>query len=95
MAEMLHVSLCYAMPAAEFLREIEVAAGTTIGEAISQSGVLVEFGSIDLASWPVGIYGKKKPLDTVLRENDRIEFYRPLIADPKDSRRRRAAKKQP
>jgi putative ubiquitin-RnfH superfamily antitoxin RatB of RatAB toxin-antitoxin module len=42
---------------------------------------------------PVGIYGKKKTLDTVLRERDRIEIYRPLVADPKDSRRRRAAKK--
>jgi putative ubiquitin-RnfH superfamily antitoxin RatB of RatAB toxin-antitoxin module len=94
MAEMLHVSLCYATPTTEFLREIEVAAGTTIGEAISQSGVLAEWGAIDLASWPVGIYGKKKPLDTVLREHDRIEFYRPLVADPKDSRRRRAVKKQ-
>jgi putative ubiquitin-RnfH superfamily antitoxin RatB of RatAB toxin-antitoxin module len=42
---------------------------------------------------PVGIYGKKKTLDTVLRERDRIEIYRPLVADPKDSRRKRAAKK--
>lgn len=93
MAEMLHVSLCYATPTTEFLRDIEVAAGTTIAEAISQSGVLAELGELDLASWPVGIYGKKKPLDTVLREHDRIEFYRPLVADPKDSRRRRAHKK--
>ncbi|MDB5934048.1 MAG: rnfH [Massilia sp.] len=93
MAEMLHVSLCFATPTTEFLRDLLVAPGTTIGEAISQSGVLAELGGIDLASWPVGIYGKKKPLDTVLREHDRIEFYRPLVADPKESRRRRAVKK--
>jgi putative ubiquitin-RnfH superfamily antitoxin RatB of RatAB toxin-antitoxin module len=54
----------------------------------------VEELGIDLANCPVGIYAKKKPLDTVLRENDRIEIYRPLVADPKDSRRRRAIKKQ-
>jgi putative ubiquitin-RnfH superfamily antitoxin RatB of RatAB toxin-antitoxin module len=43
---------------------------------------------------PVGIFAKKKTLDTVLRERDRIEIYRPLVADPKDSRRKRAAKKE-
>jgi putative ubiquitin-RnfH superfamily antitoxin RatB of RatAB toxin-antitoxin module len=94
MADMLHVSLCYATPKIEILRELEVATGTTIGEAIVQSGLLAELGSIDLESCPVGIYAKKKPLDTVLREHDRIEIYRPLVADPKDSRRRRAVKKQ-
>jgi putative ubiquitin-RnfH superfamily antitoxin RatB of RatAB toxin-antitoxin module len=93
MADMLHVSLCYATPTMEMLRDLEVASGTTIGEALTQSGVLTELG-IDLESCPVGIYAKKKPLDTVLREHDRIELYRPLVADPKDSRRRRAVKKQ-
>jgi putative ubiquitin-RnfH superfamily antitoxin RatB of RatAB toxin-antitoxin module len=43
---------------------------------------------------PVGIYGKKKTLETELRALDRVEIYRPLVADPKDSRRKRAAKKQ-
>jgi putative ubiquitin-RnfH superfamily antitoxin RatB of RatAB toxin-antitoxin module len=86
------VSLCYATPAIELLRELEVAPGTTIEAALAASGVLAELG-IDLATHPVGIYGKKKPLDTVLRERDRIELYRPLVADPKDSRRRRVQKK--
>lgn len=93
MAELLHVSLCYAMPDMELLREFEVAPGTTIEAALAASGVLSELG-IDLATTPVGIYGKKKPLDTVLRERDRIELYRPLVADPKDSRRRRASHKK-
>lgn len=93
MAEMLHVSLCYATPDSELLREFEVAPGTTIEAALAASGVLAELG-IDLATTPVGIYGKKKPLDTVLRERDRIELYRPLVADPKDSRRRRVQKKE-
>lgn len=93
MADLLHVSLCYATPELELLREFDVAPGTTIEAALAASGVLSELG-IDLATTPVGIYGKKKPLDTVLRERDRIELYRPLVADPKDSRRRRASHKK-
>jgi hypothetical protein len=90
---MLQVCVCYATPAREFNRPLDVAAGTTIGQAIELSGVLAEFPEINLATQPVGIYAKKKTLDTVLRARDRIEIYRPLVADPKDSRRRRAAKK--
>ncbi|HEU4374944.1 MAG TPA: RnfH family protein [Telluria sp.] len=92
-SELLTVTLCYATPAAEILRELRVAPGTTLGEAISASGLLAELPGFDLATDPVGIFGKKKPLDTLLREHDRIELYRPLVADPKDSRRRRAQKK--
>lgn len=93
MAELLQVYVSYATAGREFIRPMRVAPGTTIGEAIEQSGVLAEFPDINLATQPVGIYAKKKSLDTVLRERDRIEIYRPLVADPKDSRRRRAAKK--
>lgn len=93
MAEQVEVCVCYATAQREFLRQMRVEAGTTIGQAIEQSGVLTEFPDINLATQPVGIYAKKKTLDTVLRERDRIEIYRPLVADPKDSRRRRAAKK--
>jgi hypothetical protein len=93
MADDIHVQVCYATATHEVLRELAVAAGTTIEQAIAQSGVLGEIPGIDLALHPVGLYGKKKPLDTVLREHDRIEIYRPLVADPKDSRRRRVQKK--
>jgi putative ubiquitin-RnfH superfamily antitoxin RatB of RatAB toxin-antitoxin module len=72
---------------------MKVEQGTTIGQAIELSGVLTEYPEINLVTQPVGIYAKKKALDTVLRERDRVEIYRPLVADPKDSRRRRAAKK--
>lgn len=93
MAELLPVTVSYATPTSEILREVRVAAGTTVGQAIEESGILAAIPEIDLAVHPVGIFGKKKPLDTVLREHDRIEIYRPLVADPKDSRRRRALKK--
>jgi uncharacterized protein len=90
----LQVVVAYATAQDEFVRPLRVGPGTTVGQAIEQSGVLASFPDINLVTQPVGIYGKKKTLDTVLRERDRIEIYRPLVADPKDSRRKRAAKKQ-
>lgn len=93
MAEQVRVQVCYATAAREILRELAVDAGTTIEQAIAQSGLLRDFPGIDLALQPVGIFGKKRPLDTVLRERDRIEVYRPLVADPKNARRRRTARK--
>jgi len=90
----LQVVVVYATPRQEFIRPMRVVPGTTVGQAIEGSGVLASFPDINLVTQPVGIYGKKKTLDTPLRELDRIEIYRPLVADPKDSRRKRAAKKQ-
>jgi len=94
MAERLRVLVCYATARDEWLRELEVDPGATIGEAIEKSGVLEAFPDINLTTQPVGIFAKKKTLDTVLRARDRIEIYRPLVADPKESRRKRAAKKE-
>jgi len=93
MTETVQVYVAYATPLQEFIEPMRVAAGTTIGQAIEGSGVLARFPEINLVTQPVGIYGKKKTLETALRERDRVEIYRPLVADPKDSRRKRAAKK--
>jgi len=93
MAEV-QVYVAYAAAQREFIHPMRVEPGTTVGQAIERSGVLADFPEINLVTQPVGIYGKKTTLDTVLRERDRVEIYRPLVADPKDSRRRRAAKKQ-
>lgn len=93
MADMLQVQVCYATALREYCRELAVEQGTTIEQAIVQSGVLQDIPGIDLGTQPVGLYGKKRPLDTVLRAHDRIEIYRPLVADPKESRRRRADNK--
>jgi putative ubiquitin-RnfH superfamily antitoxin RatB of RatAB toxin-antitoxin module len=89
----LRVQICCAAPNVQVLRDLTVAAGTSIQDAILQSGILRDVPDVDLTVSRVGIYGKLKPLDTVLRDHDRIEIYRPLIADPKDSRRQRAVKK--
>lgn len=95
MAEtMLDVQVAYATPDREAILPLQVAPGTTIGQAIERSGVLQAFPEINLVTQAVGIYAKKKTLDTVLRDRDRVEIYRPLVADPKDSRRKRAARKQ-
>ena len=91
MADYIKVQLCYATPTLEFLRELQLAFGATVRQAIEQGAQEVAAG--DLATLQVGIYGKKKTLDTVLREHDRVEVYRPLLADPKETRRRRAGMK--
>ena len=87
------VQVCHALPDSAFLRSLRVPAGTTIEQAVARSGLLQAIPGIDLAVNMVGIHGKRKPLDTVLREHDRVEVYRPLQADPKEARRRRAGGK--
>lgn len=92
MAE-IRVQVCYARPDMQMLRDVTVPDGATLQAAIELSGLLRDVPEIDLATCHVGVYGKLKALDAVLRADDRIEIYRPLVADPKDSRRKRAVKK--
>jgi len=93
-ADRIAIQICYARPDRQFLLDCVVAAGTTLLQAVQESGIVQQAPDIDVSVMKVGIYGKLKTLDTVLREHDRIEIYRPLIADPKDSRRRRAEHKE-
>ena len=86
------VEVAYALPDKQSLISLEVKEGTTIKEAIEASGVLDTYDQIDLTRDKVGIFSKFATLETVLREKDRIEIYRPLIADPKKVRQERAAK---
>jgi len=88
------VEVAYARPDMQVILPIEVEAGTSLVEAIHISGILEQFSDIDMAKNKRGIFGKIATDDTVLREHDRIEIYRPLIADPKESRRKRAEKKE-
>lgn len=91
--DVITVQVCHALPASAFLETVELPAGATIAQAIRASGLLARHAEIDLAVNQVGIYGKKKALDTMLRTHDRVEVYRPLQADPKEARRRRAGRK--
>lgn len=88
------VEVCYARPDKVFRQILVLPSGSTIGAAIACSSLLMDAPEIDVETARVGIFGKLKPLDTVLRERDRIEIYRPLIADPKEARRSRAARKR-
>jgi len=88
------VEVAYALPEEQVLLALDVEKGTTAEQAIKQSGILEHFDTIDLAENKVGIFGKAVKLDYELRDKDRIEIYRPLIADPKESRRKRAEKKE-
>lgn len=91
---LLRVQVCYAETTQQILRDVLVPSGSTIRQAIQQSGVEAELPVKPLENNRVGIFGKLKTLDTVLREGDRVEIYRPLLADPKEARRRRAEKKK-
>lgn len=88
----MRVQVCYALPDRVFLRDLTVAPGTTVKDAVLASGVLNEFPNLALDDLKLGIFGKLRTLDTEVRDRDRIEIYRPLVADPKDARRRRAVK---
>jgi putative ubiquitin-RnfH superfamily antitoxin RatB of RatAB toxin-antitoxin module len=85
----IRVEVAYATPARQTLLELEVEAGTTVGEAIGLSGIEAAHPEIDIPSVQVGIFGKLASRDAVLEEGDRVEIYRPLLADPKETRRRR------
>ncbi|MYN45585.1 RnfH family protein [Pseudoduganella sp. FT93W] len=89
--DVLNIEVCYASDDVQFLQALQVPAGSTIARAIALSSLQQRLPQLDLQALQVGIYAKKKTLDTVLREHDRIELYRPLIADPKHARRRRKA----
>jgi putative ubiquitin-RnfH superfamily antitoxin RatB of RatAB toxin-antitoxin module len=88
---MILVEVVYATTARQKLLTVKVPTGSTVESAIRQSGILAEFPEIDLATNKVGVFSKACKLDTVLREKDRVEIYRALIADPKEVRRQRAA----
>ena len=88
--KLIKVEVLYALPHEQTLLTVEVAQGTTLADAVKISGMLEKYPDIDLSSNKVGIFGKLSKQDVVLRDKDRVEIYRPLIADPKEVRRKRA-----
>jgi putative ubiquitin-RnfH superfamily antitoxin RatB of RatAB toxin-antitoxin module len=85
------VEVAYALPHEQLIVPVKVKAGITAEQAIQSSGILTKYPEIDLAINKIGIFGKLSKLDTSLRHLDRVEIYRPLIADPKEVRKQRAA----
>jgi putative ubiquitin-RnfH superfamily antitoxin RatB of RatAB toxin-antitoxin module len=88
----IRIEVVLAMPERQELVSLDVAEGTTIAEAIDISGLPEKFEGFELDLKSVGIFGHKEDPERVLRDGDRVEIYRPLIADPKEVRRQRALK---
>lgn len=92
--QLICVEVVYALPERQQLLTMEVPAGLSLREVVKRSGLDQQFPGLDLAQVPLGIYGKAvtKPDTQVAEDGDRIELYRPLIADPKAARKNRADK---
>jgi len=87
----MYIEVAYALEDKQTLLNLEVGSDTTLKQAIELSGILETYPQINLTQDKTGIFGKIAKLDTILREKDRVEIYRPLIADPKEVRKERAA----
>lgn len=90
--QFIQVEVVLAMPTRQKIISLELAADSTVADAISKSGLPGSFEDFDLNPETVGIFGRKVSPEQVLRDGDRVELYRPLIADPKEVRRQRALK---
>lgn len=88
------VEVAYATPRRQVLIKLEVGEGCTVAEAIEQSGIRDEFPDLTVDPSAVGVFSRKVPLDHALQDGDRVEIYRPLEADPKETRRRRANRRR-
>ena len=86
----LRVEVVYATAESADSVSLTLPGTATVREAIAASGLLERHPEIDLARQKCGVFGKLRPLDALLRDGDRVEIYRPLAADPKEARRRRA-----
>ncbi len=89
--KVISIEVSYALPDEQIILEVDIDTADTVEDAIRKSGILEQFSDIDLSTNKVGIFGKLTKLDKPLKARDRIEIYRPLIADPKEVRKKRAA----
>ena len=88
---LMKVEVAYARPDQQLILEVMLPEGSSIEQAIEQSGILQRFPEIDLALNKLGVFGKLSKKTAELKAGDRVEIYRPLIADPKEVRRKREA----
>ena len=92
MSEMIEIEVVYGLPNRQVLLSLPVPAGSTIEECIKLSGITTHFPQINISEAKVGIFSRPEKLSTLVKAGERIEIYRPLIADPKEMRKLRAAK---
>lgn len=88
------VEVAYVGPEGQFLIAFDVPPGTTLDDAIERSGLLQRVPGLVPDPRRIGVFGKLKPPQTPVAAGDRIEVYRPLLADPRESRRQRAARER-
>lgn len=90
----INVEVAYALPHKQQIISLTVVDGCTVFDAVEQSGIDKQFPDLDVSTAKLGIFGKgvSKPKQETLKEGDRVEIYRALIADPKEVRKQRAAK---
>jgi len=91
MADAIRVEVVYALPERQDVIRLQLPAGSTLQQAIDASGLAVTYPETDFSTFKFGIFSKLAKSDVVLRDRDRVEIYRPLIADPKEVRKQRAA----
>ena len=91
MADQIRVEVVYALPNTQEILSVNLAPGATVAQAVEASGILQKYPEIDLGKNKLGVFAKLAKPDTALRDRDRVEIYRPLIADPKAVRKQRAA----
>lgn len=87
----IQIEVAYAMPRQQSVIPVTLPFGSTVGEAVQASGILNRHPEIDLTQQEVGVYGQIVSSSTSLNDGDRVEIYRPLLIDPKEARRQRAA----
>jgi putative ubiquitin-RnfH superfamily antitoxin RatB of RatAB toxin-antitoxin module len=88
----IQVETAFALPDKQAIVELEVTEGTTAIEAVRQSNIAARFEGLDVEEARLGIFGKAVTNAQVLKAGDRVEIYRPLVADPKEIRKARAEK---
>jgi putative ubiquitin-RnfH superfamily antitoxin RatB of RatAB toxin-antitoxin module len=88
----MRIEVVYAEAQLQRIATIDVSEGATIADALAAALSTADFAGINIVGLKTGIYGKLAEPATVLKEGDRVEIYRPLLADPKVARRRRAVK---
>lgn len=89
--ETIEIEVVYALPEQQKLLRLKVPAGTQARDALRLSGIANDFPELDVNSCPLGVFGKAVASDYELVEGDRVEIYRPLVNDPRETRRELAA----
>jgi hypothetical protein len=93
-AARIRVQVVYALQQRHWIRALELPVGATVGDAIRASGIEQALQGLQIDPSRIGVFGRLVALDSPLHQADRVEIYRPLLCDPKEVRRRRAAQQR-